>query len=68
MSNTQLTLFPEEAQPLGLGVGLATQSDSNCHMPPRSGAPPCTWPCARGIVSAWSTSLHVGPTWTHRTR
>lgn len=34
----------------------------------RSGAHPCTWPCARGTAPAWSTSLPAGPASTRRTR
>ncbi|XP_045627633.1 ankyrin repeat domain-containing protein 23 isoform X4 [Ursus americanus] len=33
----------------------------------RSGAPPCTWPCAQDTVTAWSISLRVGPTSMPRT-
>lgn len=34
----------------------------------RSGAHPYMWLCAQGTVTAWSTSSHVEPTLTHKTR
>lgn len=57
-------LYPEKRKqsPL-LGGGFDT------NLPPlRSGAPPCTWPCAQDTVTAWSISLRVGPTSMPRTR